>query len=155
MATMNAKDAISGSLGACYITIDGNRYHLMQAINIEATMEKTKTEVPIMGRTGKGNKATGWTGTGSATFHYNTSLFRELMLKYAQTGQDFYFDMQLVNEDPTSTVGKQTVILKDCNIDSAVLSKIDADADYLEDEFDFTFESWTMPDTFKNIDGMQ
>lgn len=155
MATMNAKDAISGSLGACYITIDGNRYHLMQAINIEASMEKTKTEVPIMGRTGKGNKATGWTGTGSATFHYNTSLFRELMLKYAQTGQDFYFDMQLVNEDPTSTVGKQTVILKDCNIDSAVLSKIDADADYLEDEFDFTFESWTMPDTFKNIDGMQ
>ena len=155
MATMNAKDAISGSLGACYITIDGNRYHLMQAINIEATMEKTKTEVPIMGRTGKGNKATGWTGTGSATFHYNTSLFRELMLKYAQTGQDFYFDMQLVNEDPTSTVGKQTVILKDCNIDSAILSKIDADADYLEDEFDFTFESWAMPDTFKNIDGMQ
>lgn len=155
MITMNAKDAISGSLGACYITIDGNRYHLMQAINIEASMEKTKTEVPIMGRTGKGNKATGWTGTGSATFHYNTSLFRELMLKYAQTGQDFYFDMQLVNEDPTSTVGKQTVILKDCNIDSAVLSKIDADADYLEDEFDFTFESWTMPDKFKNIDGMQ
>lgn len=155
MATMNAKDAISGNLGACYITIDGNRYHLMQAINIEATMEKTKTEVPIMGRTGKGNKATGWTGTGSATFHYNTSLFRELMLKYAQTGQDFYFDMQLVNEDPTSTVGKQTVILKDCNIDSAVLSKIDADADYLEDEFDFTFESWTMPDKFKNLDGMQ
>lgn len=155
MATMNAKDAISGSLGACYITIDGNRYHLMQAINIEASMEKTKTEVPIMGRTGKGNKATGWTGTGSATFHYNTSLFRELMLKYAQTGQDFYFDMQLVNEDPTSTVGKQTVILKDCNIDSAVLSKIDADADYLEDEFDFTFESWTMPDKFKNLDGMQ
>lgn len=155
MITMNARDAVSGSLGACYITIDGNRYHLMQAINIEASMEKTKTEVPIMGRTGKGNKATGWTGTGSATFHYNTSLFRELMLKYAQTGQDFYFDMQLVNEDPTSTVGKQTVILKDCNIDSAVLSKIDADADYLEDEFDFTFESWTMPDKFKNLDGMQ
>lgn len=68
---MNAKDAVSASLAECYVTIEGNRYNLMQAIKLEAKVEKTKSEVPILGKTGKGNKATGWKGTGSATFHYN------------------------------------------------------------------------------------
>lgn len=152
---MNAKDSISGSLAECFITIEGNRYNFMQAINIEATIEKTKTEVPILGKTGKGNKATGWSGSGSATFHYNTSIFRELLYRYAKTGKDFYFDMQITNEDPTSAIGRQTVILKDCNIDGGILTKLDADAEYLEEEFDFTFEDFEMPEKFNLLEGMR
>ena len=72
---MNAKDAISASLAECFVTIEGNRYNFMQAINLEASIEKTKSEIPILGKTGKGNKTTGWKGSGSATFHYNTSIF--------------------------------------------------------------------------------
>ena len=87
--------------------------------------------------------------------HYNTSLFRELLYKYQTTGEDIYFDIQVVNEDPTSTVGRQTVILKDCNIDGGTLAQIDADAEYLEDEFDFTFDHWEIPEKFKNLTGMQ
>ena len=64
---MNAKDAVSASLAECFVTIGDNRYNFMQAINLEANFEKNKTEVPILGKTGKGNKATGWKGTGSAT----------------------------------------------------------------------------------------
>ena len=82
---MNAKDAVSASLAECFVTIGDNRYNFMQAINLEANFEKNKTEVPILGKTGKGNKATGWKGTGSATFHYNTSIFRELMKRYKDT----------------------------------------------------------------------
>ena len=73
---MDARDSISASLAECYATIEGNRYNFMQAINLEAKMEITKTEIPILGKTGKGNKPTGWKGTGSATFHFNTSVFR-------------------------------------------------------------------------------
>lgn len=153
--TMHAKDAVSASLAECFITINGNRYNFMQAINLEANFEKTKTEVPILGKTGKGNKSTGWSGTGSATFHYNTSIFRELMLKYKDTGEDIYFDIQVTNEDPTTRVGRQTVILKDCNIDGGILVKFDADAEYLDEDMDFTFEDFIMPETFKNLSGME
>ena len=73
---MKGKDTLSASLAECFVTIGSRRYNFMQAISIEAKIEKTKTEVPILGKTGKGNKATGWKGTGSATFHYNTSIFR-------------------------------------------------------------------------------
>ena len=151
---MNAKDSVSASLAECFVTIDGNRYNFMQAINLEAKIEKTKTEVPILGKTGKGNKSTGWTGSGSATFHYNTSIFRELLFKFKETGEDIYFDIQITNEDPTSAVGRQTVILKDCNMDGGILAKFDADGEYLDEDMDFTFEDFEMPEKFKNLKGM-
>jgi len=153
--TMHAKDAISASLAECFITIDGNRYNFMQAIDLEATFEKQKTEVPILGKTGKGNKSTGWRGTGTATFHYNTSIFRELLYRYKNTGEDIYFDIQVTNEDPTSSVGRQTVILKGCNIDGGILAKFDADADYLEETLDFTFEDFEIPEKFNMLPGMR
>lgn len=152
---MNAKDAVSASLAECFITIEGNRYNFMQAINLEANFEKNKTEVPILGKTGKGNKTTGWRGTGTATFHYNTSIFRELLYRYKNTGEDIYFDIQVTNEDPTSSVGRQTVILKDCNIDGGILAKFDADADYLDETLDFTFEDFEIPEKFNMLPGMR
>lgn len=154
MQTMNAKDAVSASLAECFVTIDGNRYNFMQAINLEANIEKTKTEVPILGKTGKGNKSTGWKGSGNATFHYNTSIFRELLHRYKETGEDVYFDIQVTNEDPTSSVGRQTVILKGCNIDGGVLTKFDADAEYLDEDMDFTFEDFEIPEKFNLLPGM-
>lgn len=150
---MKAKDTISASLAECFITIGTRRYNFMQAINVEAKFEKTKTEVPILGKTGKGNKATGWKGTGSAKFHYNTSIFRQMMLDYKETGQDTYFEMQITNEDPTSAVGRQTIVLKDCNIDGGILAKFDADADYLDEDMDFTFEDFSMPESFADLNG--
>lgn len=152
---MSSKDTISASLAECFATIGGNRYNLMQAINLEAKMDKTKSKVPILGKTGKGNKTTGWEGTGKATFHYNTSIFRQLLYKYKETGEDTYFDIQITNEDPTSSIGRQTIILKDCNIDGGILAKFDADAEYLDEDIDFTFDNWEMPETFSLLDGMQ
>jgi hypothetical protein len=126
----------------------------MQAINLEAKFEKKKTEVPILGKTGMGNKANGWSGTGNATFHYNTSVFRELMLKYKKTGEDIYFDIQISNEDPTSAAGRQTVVLVDCNMDGGILAKFDADGDYLDEDMDFTFDDFKIPESFDLLDGM-
>lgn len=152
---MNAKDTISASLAECFVTIEGNRYNFMQAINLEAQFTKNKAEVPILGKTGKGNKANGWTGSGSATFHYNTSIFRELAYRYKQTGEDVYFDIQVTNFDPTSSVGRQTVILKDCNLDGGLLAKFDADAEYLDEDMDFTFEDFEIPEKFTLLEGMR
>lgn len=152
---MHARDAISASLAECYVTINGERYNFMQAINLEAKYEKNKIEVPILGKPGKGHKAAGWNGTGSATFHYNTSIFRKLFLKYQETGEDVYFDIQITNSDPTATVGSQTIILKDCNIDGGVLAKFDADGEILDEEMAFTFESVEMPQSFNEIAGMR
>lgn len=152
--TMKGKDAISGSMAELFVTIAGNRYNFAQAISFEANFEKEKTTVPVLGRTGKANKSTGWSGSGSMTLHYNNSIMRDAALQYKNTGEDLYFDMQVTNEDPTSSVGRQTVTFIDCNFDSIVLAKFDADADYLDEDVDFTFDDFEMPEKFKNLQGM-
>lgn len=151
---MNASDSLSAKMAECYVTIGNNRYNFMQAINLEASFEKTKTEIPILGKTGSGNKSTGWKGSGSATFHYNTSIFRELMQQYKDTGEDTYFEIQVTNEDPTSKAGRQTVVFMGCNIDGGTLAKFDADGEYLDEDMDFTFEDFKMPQKFSLLNGM-
>lgn len=151
---MNAKDAVSSKLAECFATIEGNRYLLMQAKKFEAKFNKEKKKISILGKTGQGNKTTSWGGTGNMTIYRNTPIFNELMLKFKNTGEDIYFDIQITNEDPTSAAGRQTMIFKGCNIDGGVLASFDADGDFLEQDIDFTFEDFEMPEKFKMLDGM-
>ena len=152
--TMHAKDTVLAKLAECYVTIEGRRYNFMQAINLEAKYEKQKSEVPILGRTAKGNRSTGWKGTGNATFHYNTTIFRDIMSEFKNSGRDIYFDILVKNDDPTSSAGSQTVVLKDCNIDGGVLAKFDAKGEYLDENMNFTFENFEVQKRFNNITGM-
>jgi hypothetical protein len=151
---MKGKDAISAKLAECFVTIEGNRYNFMQMINFEASFEKTKTEVPVLGKTGIGNKATGWKGTFSATSHYNQSIFRTLLQKYKDTGEDVYFEIQVTNDDPTSAAGRQTIVFMDCNTDGGILAKFDADGEYLDEDINGTFEDFKMPESFNLLAGM-
>lgn len=151
---MNAKDAVSAKLAECFATIEGNRYLLMQAKKFEAKFDKEKKKIPILGKTGQGNKTTSWSGTGSMTIYHNTPIFNELMLKFKNTGVDIYFDIQVSNDDPTSAAGRQTMIFKGCNIDGGVLASFDADGDSLEQDIDFTFEDFEMPERFSLLPGM-
>lgn len=154
--TMHPRNAVSAKMAECYITIDGNRYNFMSAINVEVNFEKTKVEVPILGRPNKGNKAVGSVITGSAEFHLNTSVWRELAYKFQETGEDIYFEMQITNEDKTaSDIGRQTIILYDCNFDTITLAAFDADSDdTLTESIDFTAERFEIPEKFTTMDGM-
>lgn len=151
---MEARDAVFGGLAECYVTLKGTRYNFMHAINVEATMTKNKKEIPILGQTAVGHKASGMKGSGKAKFYYNNSLFRKVMKDYQDTGTDVYFDMVVTNEDETSQVGRQTTILKNCNLDDTIIAKFEAGGDPLEEDCNFTFEKFEMPEEFTNLDGM-
>lgn len=153
-AIMRAQDAVSAKLAQCFITIGNKRYNFMQMIDFEAKIEKNKIEVPILGQTGNGNKASGWAGTFTGTAHYNQSIMRKMLLEYKKTGIDTYFEIQVTNEDPTTKVGRQTTIFTGCNLDGGILAKFDADGEYLDEEIEGTFEDWSMPESFKNLAGM-
>jgi len=148
---MNARDVIKGSLAQCWVTIDGNRYNFAHAISLEATVEKNKSTVPVLGKTGKHNVPSGWEGSGSMTMHYNSSIMREILYKYKETGVETYFEIQVVNEAPGSSVGNQTVILKQCTLNGGILAKFDADADYLDEDVEFTFDDFEIPTKFTPI----
>lgn len=150
MALLRSGDTISGQEGKATATINGSVQDLFFLKTIEATFEKTKAEVKAIGKRGVQQKGTGWAGTGSMTLYYMTTVFRKMALSYAKTGKDMYFNITVVNDDPTSTVGKQTVVLYNCNIDSVLLAKLDTESDVLDEDIDFTFDDFDILDEFGN-----
>lgn len=148
MGFLKAGDTISGQEARAYITINGRNEELFYAKKLESTVKKKKKQIKTLGHRGEQNKAAGWSGEGKLTIYYVTSLFRELMIKYIKTGVDTYFDMSVTNEDPTSTVGKQTTILKDCNLDEVSMASFDVEAETLEEDMGFTFDDVDLLDKF-------
>lgn len=153
-AIMNAMDAVAGSQASAYFTIDGTRYCFMQLIAFESSMDIKIKEISILGKTGKGNKPGGWTGTWKATAHYNQSVLRKYFLEYKRTGRLPTFDIQVTNEDQSTSVGRQTIILKDCLAKGGALTKFDSDTETLTEDIEGTFDDWDMPETFSLMDGM-
>ena len=151
---MNSKDAIYGSLASCFITINGRRLNFMNLTEFESKWEFNITEMSILGKVGKGHKAAGGKGTWEAKAHYNQSHFRAVADTYQKTGVLPYFEIQVTNEDPNSSVGRQTIILKECLLDSIVLAKFQAGEEILEEDISGTFESWDMPEKFRDLDGL-
>lgn len=148
MAYLKAGDTISGKEGRAYATINGQVEEMFYIKSLEAKIEKQKTEVRTLGRRGTQHKATGWSGSGTMTIYYVTTLFRQLMLEYIKTGRDVYFDVTVVNEDPTSSIGRQTVVLKGVNLDNTILAKLDVDSEVLDEDIDFTFDDVDILDRF-------
>ena len=153
MATLKAWDAINGALGTCYANINGNKEEMLYVKNIEAKIKKSKREIKVLGQVGMKHKATGWTGSGTMTIYYSTTKFREMMVEYVRTGKDMYFDIVIENNDASSQIGRQTIILKQVNIDNIVMAKLDINSTELDEEISFTFNDVSILNSFNAIDG--
>ena len=147
---LKAQDIISGQEGRAYLKVDGKNRELMYLKYVEAVVTKKKTTVRTLGRSGDQFKAAGWSGKGKMTIYYVTSLFRELMLDYIRSGKDTYFDLVVVNDDPNSGFGRQTIVLRGCNLNSVVLAKLDVNADNLDETVEFTFDDAELLDTIES-----
>ena len=148
---MKAGDAISGKEGTLYATIDGEVIPVAECKSFTAKITKKKAEFNALGHRGTQHKATGWSGSGTLTLYYATSLFTKMMIDYVKTGVDKYFKLQAANEDPTSGIGRQTVTLIDVNLDDVEISKLDTEATFLDQQLNFTFSDVDLPEEFKGI----
>ena len=154
MSYLKAGDTISGQEAVATMLVrnpDGTTSveNMFWAKNLEASAEIQKTEVRTLGKRGAQNKPTGWSGSGNMTIYYVTSLFRRMALQYIKTGKPVYFDITVTNEDPSSTVGPQTCVLKNCSLDSVILAKFDVESEVLDESVDFTFDDVDMLDEFQ------
>ncbi len=145
---LKAEQIISGQAGCAYANINGKNQELLYLKSIDAVVTKRKTAVRTLGKTGDQFKAAGWTGRGKMTIYYVTSIFREQMLHYMKTGKDTYFDIVVMNDDPHSGFGKQTIVLKNCNLNSVNLARLDVNADHLDETVEFTFDDAELLDSF-------
>lgn len=153
MAYLKAGDVINGQEAVAKMTIrnaDGTTTieDMFWGKNLEATCEINKTDIYTLGHRGAQHKPNGWTGSGSMTIYYVTSLFRNMALQYIKTGVPVYFDIMVTNNDPGSTVGYQTTVIRSCTLDSVVLAKFDVESEVLDEDMSFTFDDAEILDEF-------
>lgn len=151
---LKAGDTISGQEAQATMLVknpDGTTTveTMFWAKNLEATVEIEKTDVFTLGKRGKQTKPTGWTGSGDMTIYYITSLFRSMILQYIKTGKPVYFNITVTNNDPASSVGKQTTVLKNCTLDSVIIAKLDVETEVLDESVSFSFDDVDLINTFK------
>ncbi len=153
MGYFKAGDTISGQEAVARMNIkqsDGTTVveELFYGKSLEATCEIQKTEVKTLGKRGSQHKPNGWNGTGSLTIYYATSTFRKMAIDYMKKGIPVYFDLTVINNDPGSTIGPQTTLLKNCTLDSVLLAKFDVESEVLDESMDFTFDDAELLDEF-------
>lgn len=149
MGYLQAGDVISGREGTAFMTIDGRNIPLFFLKNIEATVELVKTEVPVLGKRMNQQKVTGANGSGSMTIHKVTSEFAQIGVDYIKTGKVPEVTVKVTNDDPASTIGRQTTLLMGVVFDSINIAKLDVEAETLDEDTDFTFNDADLLDKFK------
>ena len=153
MSYLKAGDTISGQEATATMTVKNPNgtttiENMFFAKNLEAKCDINKTAVKTLGKRGEQHKPNGWTGSGTMDVYFVTSIFRKMAAQYIRTGIPVYFDMNVTNDDPASSVGKQTTLLKNCSLDSVVLAKFDVESDVLEENISFTFDDAEILDEF-------
>lgn len=146
---LDLKDTISGSEGRAFMERNGKNIELFELKRLEARMETTKTEGKTIGKRSTQHKKTGWVGTGEIGIHKVTSAFVQMAVDYHKNGKDEYFKITVVNDDPNSTIGKQTVVLGGVNLDEYPIALLDVDEEILEETIPFTFDDVDLLDKFK------
>ena len=139
MSFLLERDALNGKSGKAILTREGRNHELFGAKKIQADAEFQESDFKVIGTTLVQKKTTGVTQTGTMTIYYGTPYFLEMLQEYRKTGRLPYFSMQIVNDDPSTSVGSQIVVLYNCKLSKVPIAMLDADAEWLEEEVSFSF----------------
>jgi len=149
-------DTISAREGKAYITIDGQNRELFEISSLTAQIELNVQERRMLGHRMTQHKVVGATGTGSMTMYFMNSEMLNQAIQYLRTGNYRGLKIQVKNEDPQSTVGKQEVVLLNvilASIPAAILD--DQSDDPITFDTDFTFDdienlqSFRLPENYR------
>lgn len=150
MSFLLERDALNGKSGRAFITKDGLNYELFSLKKFSADAELQETDFKVVGTTLVQKKTTGVSLTGSATVYYGTPIFLQMLTEYLKTGRLPYFTIQITNDDPSTSVGTQTVVLYNVKLSKVPVAMLDADADFLEEEISFSFTNVEVLNWFNN-----
>lgn len=133
-------EAVSSKQGVAYMNVDGQNRELFYAKSVEATLTKNKEEIRALGSRMVGYKTTSVQGAGTLVIYHVTSFFKEQFIRYVNEGIDIYFSLNLINEDPSTNYGRESIVLTDCNLDEITIATFDSEDGVMESEMPFTFE---------------
>ena len=143
-------DTISSHEGKAYITINGQNRELFEVSALSAQIDLIVQERRLLGHRMTQHKVVGATGTGSMTIYFVNSEMLNQTIQYIRSGQFRGFKVQVKNEDPASTVGKQEVVLLNVILTTIPVATLDDQSDDpITFDTDFTFDDIEVLESFK------
>lgn len=148
MSFLLERDALNGKKGKAFLTVNGRNNELFSIKKFQSDGEFQESDFKVVGTTLVQKKTTGVTLTGTMTIYYGTPLFLDMLQTYLKTGTLPYFTIQITNDDPSATVGTQTVALYNCKLSKVPVAMLDADAEWLEEEVTFSYTNLEVLNAF-------
>jgi|SRR5690606_1062280 len=134
-------DTISSKEGKAYITINGQNRELFEISSLTAQLELNIQARQMLGHRMVQHKVIGAEGTGSMTMYFMNSDMLRLAIQYIKEGKYGGLKLQIKNEDPQSTIGKQEVVLLGVLLNTIPVAALDDQSDDpITIDTDFTFD---------------
>lgn len=133
------RDTLNGKSGSGFMTIDGENHEMFGLKKFQSNAEFQESDFKVVGTTLVQKKTTGVSLSGSMTIYYGSPYFLRLLQEYLRTGKLPYFTIQITNDDPTTSVGTQTVVFYNVKLQKLPVAMLDADSDFLEMEVGFSY----------------
>ncbi len=155
MSFLLERDAVNGKEGRGFMTIDGENHEMFGLKKFQSDAEFQEADFKVVGTRLVQKKTTGVALTGSMTIYYGTPYFLKLLQEYLKTGKLPYFTIQITNDDPSTSVGTQTVVFYNVKLQKLPVAILDAEADYLEMEVSFSYTHVEVLDWFKDPEQLE
>ena len=127
MSFLLERDAVNGKEGRGFMTIDGENHEMFGLKKFQSDAEFQEADFKVVGTRLVQKKTTGVALTGSMTIYYGTPYFLKLLQEYLKTGKLPYFTIQITNDDPSTSVGTQTVVFYNVKLQKLPVAILDAD----------------------------
>ena len=135
-----AKDTVNGAEGKVFVTYNGQQIEVAGMKNITTNAEIQGSDMRVIGTRTIQNKANGAKLTGTGNIYYGTPLWTDMVLQYINTGNMPQFDLQITNNDPSTSIGSQTMAYYGCHltgtISLSIMNRVEAMLTY---DFNFTY----------------
>ena len=157
MAYLLAKDTVNGAEGSIVVTRNGRNYVIAGMRNIRPVGNIQSQKMSVVGTRNIQDKPNGVELTGTGNIYYGFDLFREIVLQYINTGYMEEFDIQITNNDPTTSLGSDVTAYYGCHLTGEIpLSILDSETSMLNYDFNFAYtrvqklQSFSAPETLGN-----
>lgn len=136
-----SKDTVSGASGKVILTVDGKNVEVAGMRNITTNAEIQSTDMRVIGTKRIQDKPNGAKLTGKGNIYYGSNLFTDMVLDYINRGIIREFTVQIINDDPATSLGSQDMAYYGCHLTGTIpLSILDSEEAMMNYDFNF---AWT------------
>ena len=149
-------DLVSGTEGSAFINVDGQNRYFFEMSKIDSSIEFTVIAKRLLGHRMKQHKVVSAEGKGSMTLYNVSPAALSIYQQFIRDGKVPDISIQTNNEDPSSTIGKRTVVMRNVILAKVPVAKLDDTSEDLDTtDTDFTFddvddlESYVIPENMR------